>query len=141
MCPEKNRRSKTGKGGGVKGREEEGGVKYGGRIKPAASVAGFSLGSGITAAWIPDELGNTCDRARPHCHTVCFLRKTRSAIPHKHIETLPPNSCTNGEDAFDETWLPWTSLFSRISLFACESRSRSLSKTVPETGHNLAQYA
>jgi len=57
----------------------------------------------VTAAWVPDERGNICDRARSLSRTVCLLRQTRSAMPHKRTETLPPSSCTNGEDAFDAT--------------------------------------
>jgi hypothetical protein len=52
---------------------------------------------------MPDELGKTCDRALTLCHIVCFLRQTRSAMPHKRTETLPPSSCTNGEDVCDAT--------------------------------------
>jgi hypothetical protein len=50
---------------------------------------------------MPDELSKTCDRAQQHCHIVCLLRQTHSAMPHKRTGTLPPSSCTNGEDAFD----------------------------------------
>jgi hypothetical protein len=44
ICPEKNRRSTTGMVGEVEGWTEEGGVKYAARTRPAASLAGFSLG-------------------------------------------------------------------------------------------------
>jgi hypothetical protein len=60
----------------------------------------------ITAAWMSGELGKTCDRAQPHCHTVCLPRQNRSAMLHKCTEILRPNSCTNGEDDCDATWPP-----------------------------------
>ena len=77
---------------------EEGGVRHGARMKPAASVAGFSLWRGVTEAWMPDELGNTCDRARPHRHTVCVLPQTHSATLHTRSENRPPSSRTNRGD-------------------------------------------
>src|ERR1039457_4295117 len=84
----------------------------------------------IIAAWTPDELGNTCDRARPHCHTVCFLRQTRSAKPHKRTETLPPSSCTNDEDASDATRLSWASLFSELCLASLEMLQSHLAGSI-----------
>jgi hypothetical protein len=44
---------------------------------------------------MPDGLGNTYDLVRTHGHTVCFRPQTRNAMPHKRIETLPRDSCTN----------------------------------------------
>src|SRR5450755_1037698 len=42
--------------------------------------------------YLPYELGNTYDRARPHGHTDCFLRQTRNATPHNRAENRPPRS-------------------------------------------------
>src|SRR5580693_284554 len=44
-------------------------------------------------------------------------------MPHKRTETLPPSSCTNGEDAFDATGWLWSSRLRRISLSAGKTRS------------------
>ena len=63
----------------------------------------FIFDGGITADWIPDELGNTCDLARQHCRTRCFPRQTRSATLRKRTEILPPSSCTNRGGALDVT--------------------------------------
>jgi len=53
---------------------------------------------------LPDGLGNTCDRARLHCHSGSLLPQTRSAMPQKRTENLPPSSSTNSE--FRRTQLP-----------------------------------
>jgi hypothetical protein len=63
----------------------------------------FIFDRGITADWIPDELGNTCDLARQHCRTRCFPRQTRSATLRKRTETLPPSSCANRGGALGVT--------------------------------------
>jgi hypothetical protein len=92
ISPQEDRsRTKTALGEGA-GEAEESRVKI--RFKNTARSFGgglFSL-TRIIGAWRPDELGNTFDHAEPHGHTVCSLPKTRSAMPRKRTETLPPNS-------------------------------------------------
>jgi hypothetical protein len=38
------------------------------------SAATVTIQAAIIACWMPDELGNICDRARRHCRTVCLHR-------------------------------------------------------------------
>jgi hypothetical protein len=100
--PQEDRGGTTGAVG--EGETEEGDVKSGTRTSPLRWQA-FRFDQQSQRTSMPDELGNTCDRARQHCRTVCLWPQTRSTAPHEHTEILPPSSYTNRRDVSQVTRL------------------------------------